>query len=238
MAREELEGASPARIRQLLRAELERGAKELTLPRAGREEPLTIAVAPGVTVVAPVRDAFDERLLPVLRAALAEVGDGPLLIGDHDGFVALRIEADAELAALAIDEAVAAVDRLRAQAVLVGALEATDLRPVREAVADDTLLPHDDPDPARRAARRMLLTLRGKGKWGGYHSEFTNLARGHREEWELAERVGEELVKAGLLLEKPSVGQRHVSLNPRRKGDIDRLVDRGEVPEGLTLPFK
>lgn len=238
MAREELEGASPARMRELLRAELERSAKELTLPRAGREEPVTIAVSPGVTVVTPVRDAFDERLLPVLRAALAEVGEGQLLAGDYEGFVALRIAADVELAVLAIDEAIAGIDRLRASALVLPGLEATGLRPVREVVRDDTLLPHDDPEPARRVARRMLMTLRGKGKWGGYHSEVTNLARGFKDEWELAEQVGEALVKAELLLEKPSVGQRHVSLNPRRKGDIDRLIDSGEVPGGLTLPFK
>ena len=32
--------------------------------------------------------------------------------------------------------------------------------------------PHDDPDPARRVARRILQRLNGMGKWGGYHTEF------------------------------------------------------------------
>jgi hypothetical protein len=36
-------------------------------------------------------------------------------------------------------------------------------------------------------------------------------------------------------MEKTSVGQRHVSLNPRRSGDIRRLVDSGELPGGLRL---
>ena len=38
--------------------------------------------------------------------------------------------------------------------------------------------PHDDPDPARRVARRILQRLNGMGKWGGYHTDFAHLARG------------------------------------------------------------
>ena len=38
--------------------------------------------------------------------------------------------------------------------------------------------PHDDPDPSRRVARRILQRLDGMGKWGGYHTDFTHLARG------------------------------------------------------------
>jgi hypothetical protein len=47
--------------------------------------------------------------------------------------------------------------------------------------------------------------------------------------------VGEALLDSGLLLEKPSVGQRHVFLNPRRAKDIHALIDDGRVPPGLTL---
>ena len=52
----------------------------------------------------------------------------------------------------------------------------------------------------------------------------------------LAEDVGEALLDAGLLAEKPSVGQRHVFLNPRRAGDVRALIERGELPDGLRLP--
>ena len=38
--------------------------------------------------------------------------------------------------------------------------------------------PHEDPDPARRVARRILQRLDGMGKWGGYHTDFAHLARG------------------------------------------------------------
>ncbi len=52
----------------------------------------------------------------------------------------------------------------------------------------------------------------------------------------LATEVGEALLNAGLLAEKPSVGQRHVFLNPRRAGDIHRMIETGDAPSGLTLP--
>ena len=97
--------------------------------------------------------------------------------------------------------------------------------------------PHDDPDPVRRVARRILQRLDGMGKWGGYHTDFAHLARGFAgNERALAEAVGEALLAAGLLAEKPSVGQRHVFLNPRRAGDIHALIERGEEPGDLRLP--
>ena len=86
-------------------------------------------------------------------------------------------------------------------------------------------------------ARRILQRLDGMGKWGGYHTEFAHLARGFAgNERALAEAVGEALLAAGLLAEKPSVGQRHVFLNPRRAGDIHALIERGEAPGDLRLP--
>jgi hypothetical protein len=97
--------------------------------------------------------------------------------------------------------------------------------------------PHDDPDPARRVARRILQRLDGMGKWGGYHTEFAHLARGFAgNDRALAEAVGEALLEAGLLGEKPNVGQRHVFLNPRRAGDIRAMIERGALPDDLALP--
>jgi hypothetical protein len=101
----------------------------------------------------------------------------------------------------------------------------------------DVARPHDDPDPARRVARRILQRLDGMGKWGGYHTEFAHLARGFAgNDRALAEAVGEALLTAGLLAEKPSVGQRHVFLNPRRAREIHALIERGETPGDLALP--
>jgi hypothetical protein len=97
--------------------------------------------------------------------------------------------------------------------------------------------PHDDPVAARRVARRILQRLDGMGKWGGYHTEFAHLARGFAgNDRALAEEVGEALLAAGLLAEKPSVGQRHVFLNPRRVRDIRALIEEGAAPDDLTLP--
>jgi hypothetical protein len=96
---------------------------------------------------------------------------------------------------------------------------------------------HQDPDPVRRVARRILQRLDGMGKWGGYHTAFDHVARGFAgHDRALAYEVGEALLEAGLLEQKPSVGQRHVYLSPKRSGDIRRLIDDGELPRGLRLP--
>jgi hypothetical protein len=101
----------------------------------------------------------------------------------------------------------------------------------------DMARPHEEQDPALRAARRILQRLAGMGKWGGYHTDVAHLARGFAgNERALATDIGERLVSAGLLVAKPSVGQRHVFLNPRRAGDIHALIERGVVPAGLELP--
>ena len=92
----------------------------------------------------------------------------------------------------------------------------------------------DDPLPRRRAARRMLRRLDGMGKYGGYHTEFRHLARGFAgHERALALEVGEALLRAGFLAEKPSVGQRHVSLVAARTSEIRALVERGTCEEPL-----
>jgi hypothetical protein len=298
-----------ARLRELLRAELERGARELGETRSGRERPVALAVA---AAEAPEEAAHGGApagsgsvlvalpLPPELRADPGAVGDRGaqlaaaaverlveaaepgrpavpsdlvLLLGACDGYLALSYPAAdprwaAEYAREALDDAVASIDRLRAMALLLPghAVAVEDLRPpigathplrVAEAVtrlgaspldedAVEALEPdllrllepagrapraHDDPDPRGRVMRRILQRLDGMGKWGGYHTAFDHLARGFAgNERALAFEVGEELIGAELLTEKPSVGQRHVSLNPRRAGEIRRLIDEGLRP--------
>jgi len=129
----------------------------------------------------------------------------------------------------------------------LAALGANPADPAQVAEQEDAVLaalapstgatrPHDDPDPARRVARRILQRLAGMGKWGGYHTDFSHLARGfHGNDKQLADQVGERLIEAGLLQQKPSVGQRHVYLNPRRAADVYALIDEGKIPPGLSL---
>jgi hypothetical protein len=290
-----------ARLRELLRAELERGAREMGEARTGRDQPIALAVAAGkgaVLVALPLgpelradAGSVGERgavLAAAAVEALVEAADpGPpgsaadlaLLVGDTDGFLALSYPAAeprwaAEYAREALEDAVAGIDRLRARVHVLPdhALAIEDLRrpigdthPLRVAEAVtrlggsprdeesvEALEPellrllepagaatraHDDPDPRRRVMRRILQRLDGMGKWGGYHTAYEHLARGFAgNDRAFAFEVGEELAAAGLLTEKPSVGQRHVSLNPRRAGEIRRLIDVGEMPPGLRPP--
>jgi hypothetical protein len=295
-----------ARLRELLRGELGRGAGEMGAARSGRERPVAVAVGAtgspqpsatgSVTAVLPLPPelradpgAVSERGATLAAAAVerlveaAEPGrprsgtELALALGACEGFLALSYPAadprwSAEYAREALDDAVAGIDRLRAQALLLPghALAVEDLRPpigathplrVAEAVtrlgaspldedAVERLEPellwllepagratraHEDPDPRRRAMRRILQRLHGMGKWGGYHTAFDHLARGFAgNDRALAFEVGEELLAAGLLSEKPSVGQRHVSLNPRRAGEIRALIEEGALPPGLS----
>jgi hypothetical protein len=102
---------------------------------------------------------------------------------------------------------------------------------------DQAVRPHEDPVPASRVARRILQRLDGMGKWGGYHTDVAHLPRGFAgNDRALAVEMGEALLAAGLLAEKPSVGQRHVFLNPRRAADIHRFIETGTPPSGMSLP--
>ena len=88
-----------------------------------------------------------------------------------------------------------------------------------------------DPCPRRRRARTVLRRLLRMGKVGDqHHTEFDNLYRGAAaDDRRDALEVGEALVRAGLLGEKPSVGQRHVYLRRDSLPDIHALIDRGET---------
>jgi hypothetical protein len=293
-----------AQLRDLLRDELLRSARELALPRSGRDEPVTVAfaatgdallaVVPVATSVRADPAAAPERGFLATAAAIGALvesaglgapsgaGDLRLETGALDGHLALRMalpgaEAeDAELAVVAFDEQAAGIARLRSRALALPAHAVADAGDWRAPIAqglrsaevvarlggrpadgdsvaahEDAVLaligadggaarplrPHDDPQPARRIARRILQRLNGMGKWGGYHTDFRHLSRGFAgNERALADEVGEALLAAGLLDEKPSVGQRHVFLNPRRAADIHRLIESGDVPADLRLP--
>ena len=140
-------------------------------------------------------------------------------------------------AALRSAEAIARLGGHPADPASVEALDDAVLALLGDPEGGGAARPHDDPQPARRIARRILQRLNGMGKWGAYHTDFRHLARGFAgNDVALAGAVGEALLAAGLLAEKPSVGQRHVFLNPRRAADIHGLIERGSVPPDLRLP--
>lgn len=215
------------------------GAGGLTAPddlslRVGDHDSFLVAHLPG-RPYGPALDelgplAFEEQLGEVdrLRARALAVPAAVLAVTD------LR-EPIGGAHPLRVAEAVARLGGRPADPLSVDALE--DVVRAVLGPPDGGSRPHEDPDPGRRTARRILQRLHGMGKWGGYHTEFQHLPRGFAgDERGLAMRVGEALLDAGLLVEKPSVGQRHVFLNPRRAGEIHRLIDEGAVPAGLSLP--
>lgn len=89
----------------------------------------------------------------------------------------------------------------------------------------------DDPCPRRRHARTVLQRLLRMGKVGvGYHTDIANFARGAAaHDRHQALETAEHLLRAGLLGEKPSVGQRHIYLSRAALPAIHALIDRGET---------
>lgn len=176
-------------------------------------------------------DAFEETVVEVDRLKARAYAVPTVALGDV-GELRLPI---GELHPLLIAEAVARFGGRPADAASVAQHDEAVL-----AVLDPTpelARPHEEADPSLRVARRMLQRLMGMGKWGGYHTEIAHLARGFAgHDRALALAIGERLVNAGLLVEKQSVHQRHVRLNPRRVAEIHALVDRGVLPSGLELP--
>lgn len=89
----------------------------------------------------------------------------------------------------------------------------------------------EDPCPRRRHARRVLQRMFRMRKIGAnYHTAWDHTYRGApADQRSDALAVGEALLKAGLLGEKPSMGQRHVYLRREALPAIHALIDRGET---------
>ena len=103
--------------------------------------------------------------------------------------------------------------------------------PLADEPDDDVIVGiDDDPCPRRRHARRVLQRLLRMGKVGAnYHTAADHLYRGvPADQRHEAMDVGEALIRAGLLGEKPSVGQRHVYLRRDALPQIHALIERGE----------
>jgi hypothetical protein len=169
---------------------------------------------------------LDRMELVVLVVPPGSLDDTEPIAADWLARAELVARLDGYAAASRLDPAVAsALETYR------GLLE-TNLSPESESSA------HDDPSSERRVLRRILRRLDGMGKYGGYHTEFSHLARGFPgHERALALEAGEVLLRAGILAEKPSVGQRHVSLVAARTEDIKRLIAGSELPDADIQRF-
>jgi hypothetical protein len=72
----------------------------------------------------------------------------------------------------------------------------------------------------------LLKKLRRRGNWGNSHTAFDDLPRGFPKDLRgSVKEIADELVKEGLLQDKPTGYGRHVSLNPQRKAEIDRIIE-------------
>ncbi len=73
----------------------------------------------------------------------------------------------------------------------------------------------------------ILKKLKRRGKWGGAHTSFDILTKGIPKHLRgEAKEVAMELIKDGLLLSKPTSYGLEVSLNSKRKAEIDNIIER------------
>lgn len=73
----------------------------------------------------------------------------------------------------------------------------------------------------------ILKKLKRRGKWSGSHTSFDLLTKGIPKHLRgEAKEVATELIKDGLLLSKPTSYGLEVSLNPERKEEIDRIIQK------------
>ena len=72
---------------------------------------------------------------------------------------------------------------------------------------------------------QMLKKLRRRDIWGGCHTAFDELPKSLPKHLRgQARKVAEELISEGLLIPKQTGYGLHVSLNPQRKADIDKII--------------
>jgi len=80
---------------------------------------------------------------------------------------------------------------------------------------------------------QILKKLRRHGYWGGRHTSFDELPKGTPKHLHgTIKDIAEELIKEELLLSHPTAYGLQVSLNPKRKADIDEIIKEclGEEP--------
>jgi hypothetical protein len=78
----------------------------------------------------------------------------------------------------------------------------------------------------------ILFKLYKRGNWGGSHTAFENLKKGFKDSelgrggLKRVEKIARELVRAGLIIPKPTSYGLQVSLNPRQNEAITAVMKR------------
>jgi len=72
---------------------------------------------------------------------------------------------------------------------------------------------------------QILKKLRRRGNWGANHTAFDDLPKGMPKHLRgEAKDAAKDLISEGLLIPKQTSYGLHVSLNPQRKADIDKII--------------
>ncbi|MDD1760822.1 MAG: hypothetical protein LUQ59_01185 [Methanothrix sp.] len=75
---------------------------------------------------------------------------------------------------------------------------------------------------------QILKKLRRHNCWGGKHTSIENLQKGIKSDLRGdVPGIAEELIKEKLLLDHPTSYEIQVSLNPKKKAEIDGIVNKG-----------
>lgn len=75
--------------------------------------------------------------------------------------------------------------------------------------------------------QKLLRKLMSLNKWGASHTEEKNLVKSlpiHLRGTKIVEKAIEELYKSEFLIKLKKTGEWHISLNPRKKEEIYRLL--------------
>jgi hypothetical protein len=78
----------------------------------------------------------------------------------------------------------------------------------------------------------ILFKLYKRGNWGGSHTAFENLMKGFKESelgkgsLKRVEKLAKELMRSGLIIQKPTSYGLQVSLNPRQNATIIVIMKR------------
>lgn len=83
------------------------------------------------------------------------------------------------------------------------------------------------PDETERLKALILYKLARKDKWGEAHTDIAHLQSGVPGNLRGdMKRLADELLKDGFLIPKPTAYGFHVSLNPKKRTEIEALVRR------------